>query len=56
MRISRVTSIHVLLWVTLIFATAPGLSAQSAAQPPAQHRATSKPYSGHLSIFETPER
>jgi ubiquinone/menaquinone biosynthesis C-methylase UbiE len=56
MRISRVTSIHVLLWVTLIFATAPGLSAQSAAQPPAQHRATSTPYSGDLSIFETPER
>jgi len=56
MRISRVTSIHVLLWVTLIFATAPGLSAQSAAQPPAQHRATSTPHSGDLSIFETPER
>jgi len=56
MRISRVTSICALLWVTLLLATAPRLSAHSAAQPPAQHRATSTPYSGDLSIFETPER
>lgn len=56
MRISRLTSICALLLFTLLVATAPGVSSQSAAQPPAQHRATSTPYSGDLSIFETPER
>ena len=56
MGISRFTSIHALLLFTLLFATAPNLSAQSAATPQAQHRPTSTPYSGDLSIFETPER
>jgi len=56
MQISRLTSIRALLLVALPFATAPTLSAQSPAPPSAQHRATSTPYSGDLSIFETPER
>ncbi|MGA2904355.1 MAG: class I SAM-dependent methyltransferase [Candidatus Korobacteraceae bacterium] len=55
MRFRRYTSICALLLVTALSATAPSLSAQSAA-PPAQHRATSTPYSGDLSIFETPGR
>jgi len=56
MRFSRFTFICALLVVTLLFATAPRLSAQSAAAPAAQHRATSTPYSGDLSIFETAGR
>ena len=56
MGISRFTSIHALLLFTLLFATAPNLSAQSAATPQAQHRPTSTPYSGDLSIFETSGR
>jgi len=56
MRFSRLTSIRAPLLLTLLFATAPSLSAQSAAPPPAQHRATSTPYSGDLSIFETSGR
>ena len=55
MRFSRPTSIYALLLGTLLFVTAPRLSAQSASPPP-QHRATSTPYSGDLSIFETSGR
>ncbi|MFZ0314785.1 MAG: class I SAM-dependent methyltransferase [Candidatus Korobacteraceae bacterium] len=56
MRISRLSSIIcALLLFTLIHATASITSAQNAAPPP-QPRATSTPYSGDLSIFETPGR
>jgi SAM-dependent methyltransferase len=55
MRFSRLTSICALLLLTM-FAAAPGLSAQTPTPPPAQHRATSTPYSGDLSIFESPGR
>jgi SAM-dependent methyltransferase len=54
-RFRRYTSICALLLVTLLSATTPSLYAQSA-PPPAQHRPTSTPYSGDLSIFETPGR
>jgi SAM-dependent methyltransferase len=56
MRIARLTSVCALLVVALLFVTAPSLCAQSTAPPPAQHRATSTPYSGDLSIFETEGR
>jgi SAM-dependent methyltransferase len=39
-----------------LFQHAPSLFAQSASTPPAQHRPTSTPYSGDLSIFETAGR
>ncbi len=45
--------------VTLLIALASGASparAQSTSAAPPQHRATSTPYSGDLSIFETPGR
>ena len=52
MRIQRFPSVLVLL----LAASAPFLYAQSATAPPAQHRATSTPYTGDLSIFETDGR
>jgi ubiquinone/menaquinone biosynthesis C-methylase UbiE len=52
MRIQRFPSVLVLL----LAASAPCLYAQSATAPPAQHRATSTPYTGDLSIFETDGR
>jgi len=54
MSFKRFTLICVLL--LLLVPSTPGLRAQSPAAPPAQHRATSTPYSGDLSIFETAGR
>jgi len=54
MRFNRFTSIGAL--VVLLATSAPGLRAQNTAAPPAQHRATSTPYTGDLSIFETAGR
>ena len=54
MRFKRFTSICALLM--LLATSAPALRAQSSAAAPAQHRATSTPYSGDLSIFETAGR
>jgi predicted methyltransferase len=56
MRFSRYTFICALLLVTLLSATTPSLYAQSAVPAPTQHRPTSTPYTGDLSIFETPGR
>lgn len=55
MRIGRSFSVGALL-AALLTGSAPILLAQGAAPPPAAHRATSTPYTGDLSIFETPGR
>ena len=52
MRPSRSLLIGVLLFVTAAPVSAPWLSAQTSAQ----HRPTSTPYTGDLSIFDTPGR
>jgi len=55
MRFRRVASICALL-LFLLPASTSTLRAQSAASPPAQQRPTSTPYTGDLSIFESPGR
>jgi SAM-dependent methyltransferase len=55
MRSIRYLLMRVLL-AAFLFQHAPSLFAQSASAPPAQHRPTSTPYSGDLSIFETAGR
>ncbi len=55
MRLGRSLSVCALL-AALLTASAPVLFAQGAATTPAQHRATSTPYTGDLSIFETAGR
>ena len=44
------------LFVALLSINSPRLPAQSTATAPSQHRPTSTPYSGDLSIFESPGR
>jgi SAM-dependent methyltransferase len=55
MRSIRYLLIRALL-AAFLFQPAPSMFAQSASVPPAQHRPTSTPYSGDLSIFETAGR
>lgn len=55
MRFRRFTSICALLLFLLPVSTS-SLRAQSAASPPQQQRPTSAPYTGDLSIFESPGR
>jgi len=54
MRFQRLTAICTLL--LLLSLVSPSLPAQSTATHPPQHRATSTPYTGDLSIFETTGR
>lgn len=56
MRLRRFTSIFAVLLFALVFAETLTLRAQSTATAPAQHRATSTPYTGDLSIFDTSGR
>lgn len=51
----RLASICALL-VALLSINSPQLPAQNTAISPAQHRATSEPYTGDLSIFDSPGR
>jgi SAM-dependent methyltransferase len=53
MRCLRSLLVSVLVLITFVSLPA---TAQSSATQPAQHRATSTPYTGDLSIFETPGR
>ncbi len=55
MRSHRFTFFCTLLLAAL-FASAPALTSQSNSPDSTQHRATSTPYTGDLSIFETPGR
>lgn len=55
MRFRRSTLVCALL-LTLLLAVVPGSRAQTTATQPAQQRPTSKPYTGDLSIFDTPGR
>jgi len=56
MRFPRFASLCALLLFLLLPASTSRLQAQSTASPSAQHRPTSAPYTGDLSIFESPGR
>jgi len=56
MQLRRLKLPFALLTASLFFAIALPLSAQTTAPAQTQHRATSTPYTGDLSIFETPGR
>lgn len=55
MRSCRLTYFCALL-LAVLFTSVPRLSSQAATSNSTEHRATSTPYSGDLSIFETPGR
>lgn len=50
------SAILTLLLAALLIGSSPTVFAQGTASEPPQHRATSTPYTGDLSIFETPGR